>query len=680
MQGLNVVARWIDPSTGLASRSYVVTSISGFLFRGNAGNPVTGYTDSSGNRFDRYGSDDPALQGYFDLAGLPLPGGVQSQYELSVEAVDPLWSANAGPYGSTYQVKPSGNVLPVQITVASGADISVDLVMLGSAVQAKQWYAPTSYSSPAQLPASGNWSGLLAGTDFFQFPAQANRSFSVIVDAFDESANLSENKAMPVIGVWGMANPGQSPAPAYTPSSFNTLNFAETRLDAHVLQTTSLRLGIADYRGDARPDYAYTARVFYGDRITPSRASAAGSTPITISGFGLQANTVAQIANATLPVVAASANQLLVDTPSAPDGLYDLQLQDPKSGGSSTMTGVLTIGAGPSDTLKLISGAGTATPVGGRVNTPFSIAVVAPDGVTPVSGASVQISSAPAAAFAICGGSSSCTVLSDQSGIVSTATTVLALGVTTLTAKLAPASYSRPQQVQGAVLGISSVLDLSLPTPSVWVAQGSTLSIPVTALVLSNGSGAGGTTLNFQITQGSGMLSSPTAQTNASGNASVNLLLTSLSATVQVSVCVATNNNPCQTFKVLAVALTSLKLQPVSGTLQVCSPGQSLQPVLVRVIDSSTPPHIVLGANVVFQDLIGRLPADQPIIWAGEAGMFQPTMPVILGKMQSTVVSDVNGLTSFPISMQGFSGNIAVIGSASAGGVSLEFAAQQFGQ
>src|SRR5208283_364397 len=49
MQGVNVFARWIDPSTGLPSDKYSASSVSGFLFTGNAGNPVTGLTDPQGN-------------------------------------------------------------------------------------------------------------------------------------------------------------------------------------------------------------------------------------------------------------------------------------------------------------------------------------------------------------------------------------------------------------------------------------------------------------------------------------------------------------------------------------------------------------------------------------------------------------------------------------------------------
>ena len=84
MQGVNVVARLIDPTTHVASRSIVASSISGFLFCGNAGNVVTGYSDSGGQNFNRFGSSDAVLEGFFDLAGLPVPGGGSAQYQITV--------------------------------------------------------------------------------------------------------------------------------------------------------------------------------------------------------------------------------------------------------------------------------------------------------------------------------------------------------------------------------------------------------------------------------------------------------------------------------------------------------------------------------------------------------------------------------------------------------------------
>jgi len=79
MQGVNVVARWIDPSNGQPSGSYAASSVSGFLFAGDAGNAITGYTDALGNLYNRFGSPDPALEGFFDLAGLEIPSGNSAQ-------------------------------------------------------------------------------------------------------------------------------------------------------------------------------------------------------------------------------------------------------------------------------------------------------------------------------------------------------------------------------------------------------------------------------------------------------------------------------------------------------------------------------------------------------------------------------------------------------------------------
>jgi hypothetical protein len=127
------------------------------------------------------------------------------------------------------------------------------------------------------------------------------------------------------------------------------------------------------------------------------------------------------------------------------------------------------------------------------------------------------------------------------------------------------------------------------------------------------------------------------------------------------------------------VQTSSLQLQPVSGMIQIAAPSQSFQPVAVRVLDSSSPPHPVLDANVAFLDYIGRTPGNEPIIWAGDTQISQPTMPVILAESKATVQSDINGTASFAISTGGVSGNVAILGTATAGNSSVEYEAQQLG-
>src|SRR5262249_26318427 len=249
--------------------------------------------------------------------------------------------------------------------------------------------------------------------DYFQFAARANRTLSVIVSALDELGNPSEGKAMPVAGLWDIADPGLTPAPANTPSAFNTSFFAETRLDAQVFPTTALRLGIADYRGDGRSDYLYSARVLYGDNVSPARANVAGGTPLTIAGLGLQSSLLVQTAGVTVPVLATSATRLLVVSPPLADGVFDFLLNDTDTGGRANMTGVLTVGAGRGDQILLISGPNPPTPVGAQAPSAMTVMAVAADGVTAVAGASVQFTSVPNIAFSACGGTTNCTVLTD---------------------------------------------------------------------------------------------------------------------------------------------------------------------------------------------------------------------------------------------------------------------------
>ena len=194
MQGVNVVARWIDPATSQPSRTYGAASVSGFLFRGNAGNAATGFYDSTGQAWDRFGSDDSAVEGFFDLAGLEIPNGASSaQYQLSVEALDPSWSQPVGPYGP-WQVQPSGTFQPMIATVSKGGDLQQDILMQASALQVRDFFEPTSFAAPATLPPSGDWLGTLSGVgnaDYFWFIAQSDRTLSVEVTALDEAKTAS---------------------------------------------------------------------------------------------------------------------------------------------------------------------------------------------------------------------------------------------------------------------------------------------------------------------------------------------------------------------------------------------------------------------------------------------------------------------------------------------------------
>ena len=686
MQGVNVIARWIDPVTSQPSRASAAASVSGFLFRGNAGNPATGFNDSAGQAWNRFGSDDAALEGFFDLAGLEIPNGSSSaQYQLSVEALDPLWSQTVGPYGP-WQVQPSGTFSSLIVTVSQGGDLQQDIVMQASAQQARDFFEPTSFAAPASLPPSGEWAGTLSGlgnADYFWLVAQSDRTLSVEVTGLDEARVPALTKAQPVIGMWTLADPGTVPAPANTGLAFNSVNPGMTRLNATLQTSTAFRMGIVDYRGDGRPDYRYHARVFYGDTTIPLRARVDGGTAITVQGLGFRTNTTATFATLRAPVLAISANQLTTTAPAMgngviADGVKTITLTDPATGSSSVMTNALTYGAGPSDTIRLIQGSNPATPVGGQAPNPIRAQVVAPDGPTPVAGASVLFTSSPAASLSACNGAASCTVLTDDSGEASTRVTALQASVITIRALLAPASYSPPKSVQATVLGTTSSLDISLAPGFAWIAQGATVDLVLVARLLSNGSPLAGSTVNFQVVKGSGTLGSASAGSDGQGLAKSTLHLAAIGGDVQVSACVAPNNTPCQIFFGAAVPPSMLRLEPVGGSVQSIAAGGSFQPVTVRVADSATPSHTVLGASVTFQTVVSRPASAPPPVSIGGIIISKNPPPVIVSSSRLLVLSDAAGLAALQPATGGVQGALVIQGTAAAGTSLLPFQLQSF--
>jgi hypothetical protein len=676
MQGVNVVARWIDPATAQPSRTYAAASVSGFLFRGNAGNAATGFNDSTGQPLDRFGSDDPAVQGFFDLAGLEIPNGASSaQYQLSVEAVDSLWSEPLGPYGP-WQVLPSGSFPPLVVTINQGGDVQQDVVMRASALQLRDWFEPTSFAAPASLPPSGDWAGTLSGSgkaDYFWFVAQSNRTLSVEVTALDEAKSASVGKAQPVIGMWALADPGTIPAPANTGAAFNSTTLGMTRLDATLQLSTAFRVGIFDYRGDGRPDYRYSGRVFYADTAAPARARVDGSTAVTVQGVGFRSNTAATVASVNAPVLAASANRVIATAPALADGLQSISLRDPATGASSTMTNVLTYGAGPSDTIKLLQGSNPATPVGAQAPNPIRVQVLAQDGTTPVAGASVFFVSTPASSLSACGGAGSCALLTDDSGKASTQVTILQPAVINISVLLAPASYATPKSVQATILGTTSSQDLSLIPAFAWIAQGATVDIALAARLLSSGVPVPGDTVNYQVAKGSGALGTASATSDVHGIANSTLHLSAIGGDVQVSACLAPANLPCQIFTATAVPPSTLRLEPVGGSVQVLPVGQNFQPITVRVIDSAIPAHPVVGANVTFQVVVSRPASAPPPVSIGGIVITGNSAPVIVSSSQASVLSDGSGLATLQPSTGGTRGALVIQGTAAAGTSLLPF-------
>lgn len=662
MQGVNVVARWIDPATGLPSRQYAASSVSGFLFTGNAGNPITGSDDPLGVPFGDWGSSNQGVEGFFDLSGLPLPNGGSAQYQLTVEAVDPLWSAGVGSY-SPGPVAPSGSAQPITVTVSAGTDIQQDILMTGSAEALPQ--AASSWRAPAALPPDGDWVsslGAYGNLSYFFLSAQANRTLSVAATPLDESGNPTEVKAQPVIGMWAASDPQGTLPPAFTSSPFNAVPFALTRLDAQIFTTTNFLIGISDVRGDGRPDYHYHAHVLYGDTVSPARIGVNGGA-VTVQGTGFGPGLTSSIGTTAASQLEVTANQMVLSAAPHSDGAQDITISDPVTGSSTIMSGALTYGAASTDNIILLTGLNPPTPVGTQATNPMSVRVVAADGVTPVSGATIGWGATGGVQLSACGGASSCNAITDQSGDAASFLTPAAEGVATITATLAPGVYTPPKSVSGTLEATESSSDIGMLTPYLWISQGATVSIPLTARVLSNGLPQNNVPVNFTIVAGSGRLTGAT-HTSSTGYATVTLTVTNIQALVQVSACVSPANAPCAVVYANPVPLALQRLQQISGAEQI-STGQAFQPVVVRVTDSSSPPNSVIAAPVNFLTTVLRPIESGP----GNSGNLP--MPVILKITPNNLLTDLNGLATITPSGGGFDPPVEVDVGVTAGATAM---------
>jgi len=379
--------------------------------------------------------------------------------------------------------------------------------------------------------------------------------------------------------------------------------------------------------------------VLYGDAVTPARVGVSGGA-VAVTGTGFAPGLAVAVGSANAPPLAVGAGDMIVALPAHADSVQTITISDPGSGAFSIMTGTVTFGAAATDSIVLVKGTNPATPVGTQANNPITVRAVASGGGVPVAGATIVWSATNGAALSACGGASTCSVVSDESGDASTWITPAVIGNSTLTATLAPGAYPSSKLTSTTVVGTETSLAIGLTSPYSWVVAGGSVSLPLTARVMDDATPLSGDTVNFTVALGSGTLSSSSAATNSSGYASVTLTLTNVASPVQVSACVA------------AQAITL---------------GQPFQPVIVRVTDSASPPDSVLGAVVAFQTTVMRPAGSAPAGGSGGDNGGAPALPVILSVSQTSVQSDANGMARLTPSTGGFSGPLEVQVSATAG-------------
>lgn len=646
MQGVNVVVQrqqggWSNPEAW-----YDTSSVSGYRFQQNAGNPVLAATTGIATSM---GSTDPQWEGFYSLAWIPDidPEGAQNGamfVVVTTEAINPLYigAYSVGPY-ATGNVEPSGapeshllNRYALQASRYSGGIVT-------------GYFAPSDAASncdiandgvesaPQPVAASGWWTGVLCAhghAAWSNFTAQAARTATLEVAALDEGGLATAAKAMPLIGVWAATDAtGTLPTIAATASPFNTVSLGMTAASVATTQAESLRFVIADARGDGRPDFAYRARVLYADTIQPAITSVNGG-QITISGMGFRAGNEVTVNGVPAVVSSWTATTIVAVAPpesafrAIPAGPVDVAVIDLSTRGTTLMTGALTYGGIAPDFVTLVSAPSGTVAVGTLATTPFAVQVFLGDGVTPVVGLPVTFSASPGSVqFGACA-APPCVVLTDATGTASTTVTPTSFGTFTLQATAVGAVQT--------VTFTSATRSITPVRPVEYVAAGATVAWTPQVSVVQNGAPAAGAVVSWSAS-GVIAISPASSLADSLGVAQVAAIAGPLAAGTPATGQACAWTTVCANFTAVSVDPSAWRLVVVSGAGQSVSASATFAPVVLRVTDGGGNP--VAGAPVAVHQTVDA--AEMPCPTRGPC----PIAPV-LAASNVAAISDADGLVS----------------------------------
>jgi hypothetical protein len=652
MQGVNVVARPLG-SDGKPMAQYTVSAVSGALYAGKRGNPITGFGDTSGVQYARWGSDDADLQGSFDLSGIPLPPGVNAaDYQLTFEAIDPLFilGNSVGPY-TDGQPSPSGTLTPITLSsLSSGSAQTINVKALDSAVGGYQ-DAISTESAPRPMPTSGMWVGRISQvgqSDWFSFPVRSNHMFTILTQATDESGTPTGQKALPSIGVWDGYSPIGATAVTAAPG-LNGSAIGETWLRVSAVADDIVRIGIADLRGDGRPDYSYNGWVLYADTVQPTRLPASGG-PIVIHGMGFRSTDTVLVGGQSALVTSISPNEITAVAPAAAadvSGSVEVEVDDQPIFYAAAIIGDgISYDSGSGDALTLITAPANTVPT----NTPlaFTVAALGAD-MAPAGGVTVTYSVTSGNARLACG-LPVCSIVATGDGIATMNVVAADSAPSVVTASLLNGSSLQAHFAGGTPPTLRSL------TPQLSLAAGATFTWTVQAMALNNGIPAAGQTINWQSAcPGIAVSGSASAQTNSSGITAKILTVGPLSEgqTTTITGCV-NGTNQCVTFTAFGARPEYATLQAVSGTEQhISDTATAPAPMIMRLLDMNG--NAMAGGTVaLYQALYAWAPPCNPHVICPPG--------ILLSAQSATATSTIDGLVTFtPVTLPGVATNLQAI-------------------
>jgi hypothetical protein len=665
MQGVNVVVHRLEPFWNYPEEWESASAVSGYLFRRSSANPVSPHistTPTSG-----MGTTVASFEGAFNIYRIPLYDWEPWQsLVISTQPINPLYTGAyaVGPY-ETNAVQPSGSTNIQVATVMSPFGVYQYTNTIDDAAATCDISGDGTESAPALAPGSGWWTGNLCSyghSAWTQFTVRPGRTFTLEVTAQDEQRQATTSKALPVIGLWNASDPaGIAPSIASAPTAFNSAVNGTTTLTAQSGTGSllySLRMAIADQRGDGRPDYGYQARILYADSIAPASVPSFGG-QVTITGMGFRPGNTVEVNGVTATVSSWTANTITVVVPSlhATTAITaDVTVRDLVSGSTTTMSGALTYAA-PQPTLVLLSAPAGQIFTGSPANVPFAVQLLQSDGVTPIIGAAVGFSFTGAQVrFDACGGSS-CTLSTDAEGRVSTTVTPLVPGVITLS------TVGSGSTVTASFTAINRLQTLTALNQNLYVATGAHINWPLQVMASDNATSVMGVPVQWT---GAGAVSvSPTmTAVDAGALAQTIASIGPLNANGTASITACAWATVCAGFSAQGVAPDHWGIEIVSGSGQSVVAGTALSPIVLRVVDPMG--HPIAGALVEVHQTLE--PWSDPCPNIGRC----PIAP-IYGKTDSTLVSAIDGtVTIMPLDLanEALISNIVVV-SGTQGFVSL---------
>jgi hypothetical protein len=649
MQGVNVVARPLD-ANGNPLYQYTVTAVTGALFSGNHGNPVTGFTDPSGILLTMWGSNDPTLQGSFDLSGIPLPPGVTTAtYQITFEASDPLYilENSVGPY-TQGQVAPSGTLNSVTLSNLSPGSAQTLTVTASESPVAGFNDAIGSVSQPRAMPTGGMWCGRLSQigqTDWFTFPVRGNRIFTVITQALDETGAPSNSKAMPSIGVWD-AFDAAGASPVGAAPGLNGLATGETWLRIASNADDIVRIGIADLRGDGRPDYAYDGWLLYADTVSPVHLAASGG-PITIEGAGFRLADTVLVGGQPALVTSISPTQITAIAPPTASGVtgsVDVEVDDlPTLYAAAVIPSGISYDSGTGDALTLLTAPSGTVPIG--VPLPFTVTALN-SALTPIGGVTVIYTVTAGTATLSCG-LPVCSVTATGDGRATINVTAVDGTLSIITASLTNGSSLEAQFAGGTPPALASL------TPRLSLAAGATFIWTVQALVLSNGAPIADQSVAWQTPSGGGIAPQglAAALTNSAGIATNSLTVGPLAEGQVVSINACLNGtSQCVAFTAYGARPELAILEPISGNSQTLAASGTPSQIALRLLDTDGNP-MAGGTVALYQALYAWSPPCGPHTVC--------TQGALLATQAATATSAIDGSVTFlPVSLSGVASNL----------------------